>query len=143
MTNKALKLFSQLRPVTIGFDNMFDHFERMFEGEFTAPSFPFYNISKSKDNNNIFTIELALAGYSKDDIEVTFEDNILNIKSKASEEKSEDFLHQGISKRYFSKSFTIADDVKIEGASLENGLLKIKLERVVPEAKAKRTIEID
>ena len=68
MTNKALSIFNQLRPVTVGFDNVFDHFERMFEDDFTsfsAPTFPFYNIVKQGKNK--YDIELALAGYSKDD----------------------------------------------------------------------------
>ena len=67
MTNKALSIFNQLRPVTVGFDNVFDHFERMFDDDFTsfsAPTFPFYNIVKQGKNK--YDIELALAGYSKD-----------------------------------------------------------------------------
>jgi len=86
MTNKALSIFNQLRPVTVGFDNVFDHFERMFDEDFTsfnAPTFPFYNIVKQGKNK--FAIELALAGYSKDDIEVNLEDGVLSIKSKKEE----------------------------------------------------------
>jgi len=78
MTNKALSIFNQLRPVTVGFDNVFDHFERMFDDDFTsitAPSFPYYNIVKKSKNN--YDIEVALAGYSKDDIEVNLEKVIL------------------------------------------------------------------
>ena len=104
MTNKALSIFNQLRPVTVGFDNVFDHFERMFEDDFTsfaAPSFPYYNIVKKSKNN--YDIEVALAGYSKDDIEVNLEEGVLSIKSKKedkTEEKSEDgeILHKGIAK---------------------------------------------
>lgn len=140
--NKAISIFKQLRPITIGYDNVFDHFERMFDGDFTTPSFPFYNIVKSKDNHNVYTIEMALAGYGKQDIDVTYEDNVLTVKSIAKDEAQEDIIHKGIAKRYFSKSFTIAEDVNVNSASLENGLLKITLERIVPEAKAKRTIEI-
>ena len=148
MTNKALSIFNQLRPVTVGFDNVFDHFERMFDDDFTsfsAPSFPYYNIVKQGKNK--YDIELALAGYSKDDIEVNLEEGVLTIKSKK-EEKSEDkdsdgeILHKGIAKRYFSKSFTIADDVEVKGAELKDGLLKVSLERIVPESKKPRTIDI-
>ena len=148
MTNKALSIFNQLRPVTVGFDNVFDHFERMFEDDFTsfqAPSFPYYNIVKQGKNK--YDIELALAGYSKDDIEVNLEEGVLTIKSKK-EEKSEDkdsdgeILHKGIAKRYFSKAFTIADDVEVKGAELKDGLLKVSLERIVPESKKPRTIDI-
>ena len=146
MTNKALSIFNQLRPVTVGFDNVFDHFERMFEDDFTsfsAPTFPFYNIVKQGKNK--YDIELALAGYSKDDIDVSLEDGVLSIKSKKEdkeESKDGEILHKGIAKRYFSKSFTIADDVEVKGAELKDGLLKVSLERIVPEHKKPRTIDI-
>lgn len=147
MTNKALSIFNQLRPVTVGFDNVFDHFERMFDDDFTsfnAPTFPFYNIVKQGKNK--FNIEVALAGYSKDDIDVSLEEGVLSIKSKNKEEKEEskdgEILHKGIAKRYFSKAFTIADDVEVKGAELKDGLLKISLERIVPEHKQPRNIEI-
>jgi len=147
MTNKALSIFNQLRPVSVGFDNMFDHFERMFEDDFrvSVPNFPPYNIVKTGKNS--YDIELALAGYSKKDISIDFEDGILNIKSiKDKDEKEvEDnngVLHQGIAKRYFSKAFTIADDVEVKGAELKDGLLKVSMERIVPEHKKPQTIEV-
>ena len=147
MTNKALSIFNQLRPVTVGFDNVFDHFERMFDDDFTsfsAPTFPFYNIVKQGKNK--YDIELALAGYSKDDIEVNLEDGVLTIKSKKEDTKEDtkdgEILHKGIAKRYFSKAFTIADDVEVKGAELKDGLLKVSLERIVPESKKPRTIDI-
>ena len=148
MTNKALSIFNQLRPVTIGFDNVFDHFERMFEDDFrglSVPNFPPYNIVKTGKNS--YDVELALAGYSKKDIDVSLEDGVLTIKSVKSEEEKEvednnGVLHQGIAKRFFSKAFTIADDVEVKGAELKDGLLKVSMERVVPEHKKARTIDI-
>ena len=148
MTNKALSIFNQLRPVTIGFDNVFDHFERMFEDDFrglSVPNFPPYNIVKT--GKNTYDVELALAGYSKKDIDVSLEDGVLTIKSVKSEEEKEvednnGVLHQGIAKRFFSKAFTIADDVEVKGAELKDGLLKVSMERVVPEHKKARTIDI-
>jgi len=145
MTNKALSIFNQLRPVSVGFDNVFDHFERMFEDDFrvSVPNFPPYNIVKT--GKNAYDIELALAGYNKKDISIDFEDGILNIKSiKEEKEDKEDegVIHKGIAKRYFSKSFTIADDVEIKGAELKDGLLRVSLERIVPDSKKARTIEI-
>ena len=146
--NKALSIFNQLRPVTVGFDNVFDHFESMFdEGMFrmpTATNFPPYNIVKTGEYT--YDVELALAGFSKDDIEVHYENNMLTVKSKQkdkSEAKDADgVIHRGISKRWFSKSFTIADDVEIKGAELKDGLLKVSMERIVPEGKKARTIEV-
>lgn len=146
MTN-GLSIFNQLRPVTVGFDNMFDHFERMFDGDVatfqTQVNFPPYNIVKTGDFT--YDVELALAGFSKDDITVDYADNILTVKSVKKEKSDDDkdgVLHRGISKRMFSKAFTIADDVEVKGAELKDGLLKISLERIVPEGKKPRSISI-
>jgi len=147
MTNKALSIFNQLRPVTVGFDNVFDHFERMMDdhnfNEMVRYNYPPYNIVKT--GNFTYNIELALAGFSKKDIEINMEDGVLNIKSavEATKDKDEDgVIHKGIAKRYFSKSFTIADDVEVKGAELKDGLLKVSLERIVPESKKPRTRSI-
>lgn len=150
MTKNQLSIFNRLRPVTVGFDNIFDHFERMFDDDFfgaNVPSvnYPPYNIVKTGENR--YNVEVALAGFSRDDINVEFADGMLTIKSKDSkktEDKDEDgnVIHKGISKRYFSKSFTIADDVEINGAELKDGLLKVSLERIIPESKKPKLIEI-
>ena len=147
--NKLPSIFKQLRPLSIGFDNIFDHFENFFddEGDYIRPSltstFPFYNIVKKRDNK--FDIEVALAGYDKKDIVVEYEDSLLRIKSvkeTRSDKEKDGVIHQGIAKRYFSKAFTIADDVEIEGAELKNGLLKVSLKKIVPEGKKPKTIAV-
>ena len=146
--NKALSIFNQLRPVTVGFDNVFDHFERMIDDHnfntMTATNFPPYNIVKTGEYT--YDVELALAGFSKNDIEVHYENNMLTVKSKQKDKSeakdSEGVIHRGISKRWFSKSFTIADDVEIKGAELKDGLLKVSMERIVPEGKKARSIEV-
>jgi len=122
----------------------------MFEDDFLmngVPSvnYPPYNIVKTGDYT--YNVEVALAGFSKDDINVEYADGMLTIKSKdkkESDEKDEDgnVIHKGISKRYFSKSFTIADDVEIKGAELKDGLLKVSMERIIPEHKKSKQIEI-
>jgi molecular chaperone IbpA len=146
MTNKALSIFNQLRPVTIGFDDVFDNFERMFEDDFrglSVPNFPPYNIVKT--GKNTYDVELALAGYSKKDINISLEDGVLTIKSikEEKEDKEEDgVIHKGIAKRYFSKAFTISDEVEVKGAELKDGLLKVSLERIVPEHRLPKTITI-
>ena len=145
---KNLSIFNNLRPITVGFDNMFDHFEHMMDDSFfrgTMGNFPPYNIVKTGENT--YDVELALAGFSKKDIEVEFKENLLTVKSKK-EEKAEDtdedgnIIHRGISKRMFSKSFTIANDVEVKGAELKDGLLKVSMERIIPEHKKAKTIEI-
>lgn len=148
MTKNQLSIFNQLRPVTVGFDNVFDHFERMFNDDFfnvPTVNYPPYNIVKTGANE--YNVEVALAGFSRDDVSVEFAEGILTIKSKdrkESEKKDEDgnIIHKGISKRYFSKSFTVSDDVEIKGAELKDGLLTVSMERIVPESKKARVIEI-
>ena len=146
--NKLPSIFKQLRPVSIGFDNLFDHFENFFDDDQSfhtslTSTFPFYNIVKKGDNK--FDIEVALAGYDKKDIMVEYEDNLLHIKSvkeTKSDKETNGVIHQGIAKRYFSKAFTIADDVEIEGAELKNGLLKVFLMKIVPEGKKPKKITV-
>ena len=145
MTNKALSIFNQLRPLSVGFDDVFDHFESMFDGPTITigSNYPPYNIVKTGDNK--FDIEVALAGFNKKDINVTSENGMLTIESKEddkSKDKDGEVLHKGISKRYFKKSFTIADDVEIKGAELKDGMLRVSMEKIVPEAKKLKTIEI-
>jgi|TARA_R100001480_G_scaffold11411_1_gene19989 molecular chaperone IbpA len=143
--NKALSILNQLRPVTIGFDSMFDQFESMFEGNYfnNTPSttYPPYNIVKKTDE--LYDIEIAIAGYGKKDIAVDYAQNVLTIKCvKKDKSETEHILHRGISQRYFTKSFTINDDVEVKGAELKDGLLKVSLEKILPEGKKPRTIEI-
>ena len=144
MTNKALSIFNQLRPLSVGFDDVFDHFESMFDYDMVNVSnYPPYNIVKTGDNK--YDVEVALAGFNKKDINVTSENGMLTIESKQedkSKDKDGEVLHKGISKRYFKKSFTIADDVEINGAELKDGMLRVSMEKIVPEAKKLKTIEI-
>ena len=147
MTSRDLSIFNTLRPFSIGFDNMFDQFENMLgNGGLTMQSnYPPYNIKKTGKDN--YAIEVALAGFGKNNVEVEFEDNLLTVRTKqvdTSDKKSEngEIIHKGISQRQFARSFSIAEDVKVNGAQLKDGLLTIACERVVPEYKKKKLIEI-
>ena len=133
--------------MTIGFDNVFDHFEPMIDRETInnryIVNYPPYNIVKVSPQT--YSLEIALAGYSRKDISVDYAEGLLNIKS-VKEEKSEDrndVIHKGIAKRYFSKTFTVSDDVEVKDAELKDGLLKISLHRIVPEGKEARKIKIN
>ena len=124
---------------------MFDHFERMFDGNYfndtPNTTYPPYNIVKKTDE--LYDIEIALAGYGKKDIAVDYAQNVLTIKSvKKERSETENVIHKGIAQRYFTKSFTINDEVEVQGAALEDGLLKIELKKLVPESKKSRAIEI-
>ena len=148
MIDKVPSIFNNLRPLTIGFDNVFDHFESLLDDDFrvtTSNNYPPYDIRKVGDNK--YNIEAALAGFNKKDIEVVAKGNTLTIKSKKEKTSNKkngngEVLHQGISKRYFERSFTIADDVKVRGAELTDGLLKVSLERLIPEEKKEKVIDI-
>jgi molecular chaperone IbpA len=146
MTSKDLSIFNSLRPFSIGFDDMFDQFESMLgNGGMTMQSnYPPYNIRKTGKDK--YAIEVAVAGFNKDDGEVEFEDNFLTVKTKkvdkTVEKDGDEIIHKGISQRSFSRSFTIADDVKVNGAELKDGLLTIACERILPDHKKKRLIDI-
>ena len=147
MTGKDLSIFNSLRPFSIGFDDMFDQFESLLgNGGLSAQSnYPPYNIRKAGKDK--YAIEVAVAGFSKDDVEVEYEDNLLTVKTKkvdkaVEKEMDGEIIHRGISQRSFSRSFTIADDIKVEGAEIKNGLLTINCEKIVPEQKKRKLIPI-
>lgn len=143
VTSKTLSLFdnfNQLTPYAVGYDRIFDHLNNYVSNNVTSTGFPPYNISKGGDYN--YVIEMALAGFSKKDIEIEVADGTLTIRSTKENEESEDTIHRGISYRKFNRKFTIADDIVVNDASLENGMLQINLERIVPEEKKPRLIEV-
>ena len=147
MTGKDLSIFNSLRPFSIGFDNMFDQFESLLgDGRLSTQSnYPPYNIRKSGKDK--YAIEVAVAGFNKDDVEVEYEDNLLTVKTKKVDKAVEkdmdgEIIHRGISQRSFSRSFTIADDIKVEGAEIKDGLLTINCEKIVPEQKKRKLIPI-
>ena len=146
MTSKDLSIFNSLRPFSIGFDDMFDQFESMLGNGSVGvqTNYPPYNIRKAGKDK--YAIEVAVAGFNKDDVEVEYEDNLLTVKTKdvkrTEEKEGDEVIHRGISQRSFARSFTIADDVKVNGAELKDGLLTISCEKIIPEIKKKRLIKI-
>ena len=143
VTSKALNLFdnfNQLTPYAVGYDRVFDQLQKYVTNNVQSSGFPPYNIQKGGDYN--YTIELALAGFSKDDIEGEVADGTLSVRSDKKSEPDDYSIHRGISYRRFDRKFTLADDIVVTGASLENGLLRIELERIVPEEKKPRLIEV-
>ena len=145
MTSKDLSIFNSLKPFSIGFDSMFDQFESMLDnGRMVQSNYPPYNIRKAGKDK--YAIEVAVAGFNKDDVEVEFEDKLLTVKTKkvnkTVEKNGDEIIHKGISQRSFSRSFTIADDVKVSGAELKDGLLTINCEKIIPEQKKRKLIPI-
>tara|TARA_R100001377_G_scaffold70764_1_gene46284 strand:+ start:373 stop:810 length:438 start_codon:yes stop_codon:yes gene_type:complete len=135
-------IWNELRPFSVGFDDLFNRFDNTLEYTVKQPtSYPPYNINKIDDLN--YQIEMALAGFNKKDIEVKSALNQLTIKSVENDDKNEkETIHRGISKRKFSRTFTLADDVIVNSAKLKDGMLLVELEKVVPEGKKPRTIDI-
>ena len=128
---------------SVGFDSIFDRF---FDMDLTRDSgYPPYNIRKI--NEAQYVIEIALAGFSKDDIEVEVTEGSLTIRSKKLDEKEEDtsedsYVHKGIAKRSFLRCWTLSDDIFVKGADLKDGMLVINLEKVIPDEKKPRLINI-
>ena len=143
VTSNALSLFdnfNKLTPYAVGFDRVFDNLQRYVDNNVTSTGFPPYNIRKEGDYN--YVIEMALAGFGKKDIEVEVSDGTLSIRSVKENIEDDDTIYRGISYRRFERKFTVADDVVVNSAALENGMLMIKLERIVPEEKKPRIITV-
>ena len=130
----------------VGFDSMLDRvtsefFTDSFQG---TQNFPPYNIIKRDEIS--YDIEMAVAGFSEEDLEIDYADNVLTVTSKESEpfkdSKEPEYVHRGIAVRKFTKKFQLADDVIVKDAAMKNGMLIIAMEKVVPEGKRKRTIKI-
>jgi molecular chaperone IbpA len=145
MTRNQLMNWEPFKPFSVGFDNLFNDFDRILSYNTSSINhYPPYNIRKINDSD--YVIELAVAGFGKKDIKVKSQENTLTISSAKDEEnvldKDESVLHRGISKRSFTRSFTIADDVVVKGADLKDGLLSVKLERIIPDEKKPKFIDI-
>jgi molecular chaperone IbpA len=133
---------SPLYRSTVGFDKLFSMLDAASGVEGSASSYPPYNIERLSDN--AYRITMAVAGFTEEDLNIEVKENALTvIGEKASESEGEkDFLHRGIAARAFERRFQLADYMRVDGASLEHGLLHVDLTRELPEAKKPRQIEI-
>ena len=133
--------FAPLLRSSIGFENLNRLVDLATRGE--SETFPPYNIEKV--NDDAYRISMATAGFSRDEIEITAQDNVLIVTGRTGESKDEgrEYLHRGIAKRAFERRFQLADTIRVTGARYENGLLDIELVREVPEHKKPRRISID
>ena len=125
----------------VGFDDQFNRMAKLHD-DFTKniPNYPPYNIKKTGDNN--YVIELAVAGFAKQDIEIEFADDKLIIKGNTKDDESSDFLFKGIAARNFTRTFVLDDQIEIKDAAIFNGMLKIALERIIPDHKKPKKIEV-
>lgn len=132
-----------LSPFTVGFDRIFDVLEHQATTQNTG--FPPFNILKTSDTD--FRIELALAGYKEEDLEIEVKEDVLTITGDGRDNLDQaienEYVHRGISSRKFVRRFTLASDVIVKDAHLENGMLNVHLERIIPEEKKPRKIAIN
>jgi len=138
MTRNMLSPWADFSPFTIGFNSIFNELERV--RSLPTTNYPPYNIRQGAGEDT-YLIELAVAGFSEDDVDVEVKENNLTVSGELSD-KDNGFVHHGISQRKFSRNFVLADDVVVRGADLSNGILTVYAERVVPEEKKARTVEI-
>ncbi len=142
---KTLPMFntSLLDPYTVGFDRIWDNVEKLNKqiGS-VVPNYPPYNIVKTDDNS--YQIEIAVAGFGKSNLDITLEGDTMTVTGKT--EGADDigeFLHKGIANRAFERKFTLDDSIEIKNAEMLNGMLKIFLERIIPEDKKPKKVEIN
>jgi len=134
--------FSQIQsifndPFFLGFG---DQFVRWETNKKTTSSFPPYNVKKVDEDN--YVVELAVAGYDREDIDVTVDKDTLIIKSERENDEKSEYIHKGIAGRNFTQTFTLGEYMVVKSASLDNGLLTVKIEREIPDEAKPRQIKI-
>ncbi|MDE4098561.1 Hsp20 family protein [Phaeobacter gallaeciensis] len=133
--------FAPLHRATVGFDQIADMMDRVLSNDVSQPSYPPYNIEKTDADS--YRISIAVAGFSEADLSVEVKEHALVVSArKAEADEDRTFLHRGIATRAFERRFTLADHVRVTGASHADGMLHIDLQREVPEALKPRRIEI-
>lgn len=130
---------NQLNRALIGFDSLFNDVERRFAN--SVPNYPPYNVLKHDDDH--FEIEVAVAGFDKEDVSIEVDQNLLTIKgNRAKDEDAGKYVYRGLAARDFERTFTLAEHIIVGDAELTNGILRVKLTREVPEALKPRLIAI-
>lgn len=127
---------TQFDPFSIGFDKVFEQFKDLQTQATKAVTYPPYNIRKT--GANTYVIEMAVAGFGRQDIDITLEDNTLKISGNTVADTGKTYLFKGIAERPFSRAFTLADTVEIKNAELVNGMLRIFLDNMLPEKKSRK-----
>lgn len=138
--NDMFNMIQGVDKYLVGYDRLFDQLSRVQEQvSKNIPNYPPYNIRKTDDNT--YVIEMAVAGFGESEIEITLDDDKLIVKGSA-KESNDNIVYQGLALRNFTRTFTVDDQVVVNNAEMVNGLLKIWLERIIPESKKPKKIEI-
>ena len=136
--NLPTRVFDPFKNMTVGFDNIFDQLSTL--SDFDIPNYPPYNIKKIDKEN--YQLEMALAGFSKDEIDVEVKENTLTISARTSDKEEDSFVHQGIARRAFKRRWTLAEHLEVDEAKLKDGILIVKMKLNLPEEKKPKTITI-
>ena len=134
--------FAPFRRSTVGFDRLFDMLENSSVGQ-AQENYPPFDLIKKGDND--YCIQLAVAGFKADEIDITAQQNVLIVSGRKTEEESQkdgDFIYRGIANRSFERRFALADHIQVKGADLKDGMLAIELVREIPEAMKPKKINI-
>ena len=134
-------LVNQMHRQAIGFDNLFEQLDRNLNIGKTEGNYPPHNVVKLDDTH--YVIEVAVAGFNEDEIEVELKENVLTVKGEQVKPEQEvEYLHKGISARNFVRTFPLAEHVEVRGATVKNGILAVALEQVIPEEQKAKKIAI-
>ena len=136
--NLPTRVFDPFKNMTVGFDNIFDQLSTL--SDFDIPNYPPYNIKKIDKEN--YQLEMALAGFSKDEIDVEVKENTLTISARTSDKEEDSFVHQGIARRAFKRRWTLAEHLEVDDAKLKDGILIVEMKLNLPEEKKPKTITI-
>ena len=140
MINLPTRVFDPFKNMTVGFDDIFDQLSSMSKYVNDIPNYPPYNIKKvGKDK---YQLDMALAGFTKEDVKVETGDNVLTISASSSDKEDDSFVHKGIAKRAFKRQWTLAEHLEVKDAQLKDGVLTVDMKLNLPEEKKPRTIKI-
>ena len=131
---------NQIHRQTIGFDSLFEQLNRNFANS-KSDNYPPHNVVKLDDTH--YVIEVAVAGFAEDEIDVELKENVLTVKGEQAKKEAEvEYLHKGISARNFVRTFPLAEHIEVRGATVKNGILAVALEQVLPEEQKAKKIAI-
>ena len=136
--NLSTRVFDPFKNMTVGFDNIFDQLSTL--SQYEIPNYPPYNIKKIDKEN--YQLEMALAGFSKNDIDVEVKENTLTISAKSSDKEDESFVHRGIAQRAFKRQWTLMEHLEVSDAKFVDGILIVDMKHNLPEEKNPKTIKI-
>ena len=141
LVRSPLDMFKDFDKFFVGFDDTWNNFSKLHDGlTKNIPHYPPYNIKKIDENK--YLVEIAVAGFTKQDLEITIDGGQLLVKGSSKDDLEHNYVFKGIANRAFTRSFALADQIEVKDAELLNGMLKVFLERIIPDHKKPKTVDI-